>query len=619
VKAGSTSVPSAVASLAPYVRAGVFGSSEVQLAVVVERLVGPLSPEVRLAVAVAARGPRLGHVCIDLADVHRLMIVDSDEAGGLAWPTAEAWSEALENSRAVATPTDYAVEPFRPLVFDGRRIYLQRYWDYELSVAGDLRRRAAIGVGEAATATTGLMEVLDAVFGARRDDGSDRQREAVKVAMENRVSVIAGGPGTGKTRTIARLLVVAHAMSEREDGRLDVALAAPTGKAATKMTEAVNRQLETAEQEGLLPPERAAALRQREAQTLHRLLGSVPGTQFRHNRDNPLPHDLVVVDETSMVPLQLMARLLAALRPTARLVLVGDPFQLASVEAGSVLEDVVGPALFAPAAPSADAPLAGRVTVLTRMHRFAANSTISALANAVRQGDAERTIGLLGETHDDVAWIQPGDTDDLGALHREVSDGAVDVALAALTGDAVGGIAASNRLKVLAATRHGENGLYEWNDRIERAVAARIPQLNRFSPWYVGRPIIVTANDYVNHVSNGDVGLVVSDPAGARVAFENGGTIRLLSPSRLDRVETWWAMTIHKSQGSEFSHAVVSLPTGSSPILTRELLYTAVTRGKERLTVVASEAALRAAVGHPVARASGLRERLWPSGPEGDA
>jgi exodeoxyribonuclease V alpha subunit len=603
------SVPAAVDSLAPYVQAGLFGSTEIQLTAAVDRLSGPHDVDVLLAVAVAAGGTRLGHTCVDLASVDRLMVdVDGDDdAPALPWPTTARWSAALRASSAVATPDESGSEPFRPLVFDGRRIYLQRYWEYELSVARDLGERAIAVPAALGTApsTFDLEQMLDSLFGVPPVDAPDLQRQAVKVAMENQVSVIAGGPGTGKTRTIARLLVAAHARADAGGQTLDVALAAPTGKAAAKMTEAVREQLGDAGQE--------ARLGQGEALTLHRLLGWLPGTHFRHDRENPLPHDLIIVDETSMVPLQLMARLLAALKPTAQLVLVGDPFQLASVDAGSVLEDVVGPALLAPTVITAGSPLSGRVTVLTKMRRFAENSSISALAQAVRRGDADAAISVLALESEDVAWIRPDQTTELRVLRRQVTDAAVEVVTAALSGDADAGFGAAKALKVLAATRRGELGMYDWNDRIEEAVAAAVPHVNRFASWYVGRPVIVTANDYVNNLVNGDVGLVVSQEGGARVAFGDGPTLRFLSPSRLDRVETWWAMTIHKSQGSEFSHAVVSLPAAASPILSRELLYTAVTRAITRLTIVATEAALRAAIDHPVARASGLRERLWPA------
>jgi exodeoxyribonuclease V alpha subunit len=596
-------VPEEVAVLKPYVAAGVFESSDVQLAAAVARLVD-VEPAVVLAVAVAARGPRLGHVCIDLDDIEHLLIDVPDEAHDLAWPPTGEWARALASSEAVAAPSEAANEPLRPLVFDGRRLYLQRFWSYEVSVAQNLAERAEVGPIELTALPADALEgYLDAAFGPEGEAGSDRQRQAVRVALGQRVSIIAGGPGTGKTHTIARLLAVAQAVAIEAGQRLDVALAAPTGKAAARMTESVHQHLAAS-------PE-IAAVAPPPATTLHRLLGWLPGTQFRHNRDNPLPHDLVIVDETSMVSLQLMARLLTALKPTAQLVLVGDPSQLTSVEAGSVLEDVVGPALIDARPHAAGAPLVGHITVLTTMHRFSEDSSISTLAEAVRVGDADAAMAVLETSGGVVTWLQPG-RDNLDELRRDVVDVAAEVVTAAMAGEAFEGIAAATRLKVLAATRQGELGLYDWNDRIEAAVAGRFTQLDRLTPWYIGRPIIVTANDDVNHVVNGDTGLVI-DRDGPLVAVHAGEGLRYLAPSRLDRVDTWWAMTIHKSQGSEFSHAVVSLPPRPSPILSRQLLYTAVTRAKDRLTLVATEAALRAAIDHPVARASGLRERLWPA------
>jgi exodeoxyribonuclease V alpha subunit len=605
---GDVQVPSEVSVLAPYVAAGVFGSSDVQLAAAVARLVD-VDEAVVLAIAVAARGPRLGHVCIDLDDVDHLLVDVPDEAHDLTWPPFGEWAQALAASAAVASPAEANIEPLRPLVFDGRRLYLQRYWTYEVSVAKELAERADVGTNAEDTSPAGAIEsYLDVAFGPETEAGSDVQRQAVRVALGQRVSIIAGGPGTGKTHTMARLLAVAQAVADDAGHRLDVALAAPTGKAAARMAESVHQHLSASpEIADVVPPQ---------ATTLHRLLGWLPGTQFRHNRDNPLPHDLVIVDETSMVSLQLMARLLSALKPDAQLVLLGDPSQLTSVEAGSVLEDVVGPALFDAIPHAADAPLAGHITVLTAMHRFTEDSTISTLAEAVRVGDTDTTMALLETSRGAVTWLQPG-RDDLDELRHEVVDAAAEVVTAAMAGNPLEGIAAATRIKVLAATRQGEFGLYDWNDRIEAAVAERFTGLDRLTPWYIGRPIIVTANDDVNHVVNGDTGLVF-DHDGPLVAFRSGEGLRFLSPSRLDRVDTWWAMTIHKSQGSEFAHAVVSLPARPSPILSRQLLYTAVTRARDRLTIVASEVALRAAITHPVARASGLRERLWPVASEGD-
>jgi exodeoxyribonuclease V alpha subunit len=472
--------------------------------------------------------------------------------------------------------------------------------------------------------------VLDSLFGAEGSGPPDLQRLAARRALAGGVSIIAGGPGTGKTYTVARILAAAHRVAEADGEHLTVALSAPTGKAAQRLNEAVRAEVPVLRELGVISAEVAATLNAVEATTIHRLLGWRPGTRYEHDRRNPLPHQLVVVDETSMVSLPLMANLLAAVRPEARLVLIGDPYQLASIEAGTVLADVVGTrggdspgppvtggevpiTVETGTAPPGRPALSGRVTVLDRMHRFGADSSIAALAQAVRSGDAEAAIGLLRSGGPDVTWVDPDDDDGLEGLRRLVASAGAEVVRCAQRGEAEAALTAAGRVKVLTATRRGPFGLDDWTGRIEADVRALVPELDRHHRWYEGRPVIVSGNDRINQLSNGDVAVVVrhGDSTAAVLAGPDG--LRYLAPSRLDRVETWWAMTIHRSQGSEYPHAVVSLPTVASPILTRELLYTAVTRGRDHLTVVASEEALRAAVGRPVARASGLRDRLWPA------
>ena len=347
-------------------------------------------------------------------------------------------------------------------------------------------------------------------------------------------------------------------------------------------------------------------LRSAEATTVHRLLGRSRRGGTRHDHRNPLPHDLVVVDETSMVDLPLMTRLLDALRPDARLVLVGDPDQLASVEAGTVLADLV-----AEPAAGRSSVLADRVVELTVAHRFGAGSGIAELADAVRRGDADAVLELLGARPEDVSWVVPDDAPALDALRAQVIDAAAQVAISARQGRLADSVAAARRLKVLCATRLGPLGMYDWSDLIERGVAEVVPELRSGRRWEIGRPFIVTRNDPVARVTNGDTGVVV-DLHGRRVlAIDTGAATPVPVPvARLDQVEPWWAMTIHKSQGSEFDHVVVSLPTQESPVLTRELLYTAITRARHSVTVVADEVTVRRAVERPVSRASGLRDRL---------
>lgn len=639
-------VPPEVAVLAPFVEAGLFGPFEVQLAASLVRLHrlepapddssdSDVGDEVVLAIATAASAPRFGHVCVDLARFEEqigTMFAEGMAMGtdALPWPRSTSWLSILGDSALVWVPGKAAHDRIRPLVLDGTRLYLQRYWHDEVAVAADLTRRARRADGVWIPDRPELEAVLDELFGADDVGSPDLQRAAVRRAMTAGVSIVAGGPGTGKTHMIARLLAAALRCASDEGRTLDICLAAPTGKAAQRMRDAVLGEVPGLSASGSIGAEIATMLAGTQATTIHRLLGWLPGSKFVHDRENPLPCQMVVVDETSMVPLSLMARLLEGVSPEARLVLVGDPFQLASIEAGTVLGDLVGPNGAAsgtggPSAPEAarrvpDAqPLADRVTVFTRMHRFGADSAIAELAEQIRRGDPDRVVDLLraangdGRTEGGLRWVLDSDAPGLDAVLAQLVEVGVDLVTCALEGDGEGALSAAARCKLLAATRRGPLGLYEWGERIETGVAGRVPSMRKAHRWYVGRPIIVTENDPVNQVANGDVGVVVARNGGMEVALRGEDGLRWVAPSRLDRVENLWAMTIHKSQGSEYPHAVVSLPRVDAPILTRELVYTAVTRAREQLTIVGSEASIRQAVDRPVTRASGLRERLWSS------
>ncbi len=608
--------------LAPFVRAGVVGPFERQLVDAVYRLEPRATPVSLLTLALAARAPRFGHVCVELDRVRDQILAGDDLDASLAefaWPPMDEWVEDLTRSVLVSSPdgAGSADGPLlRPLVWDGTRIYLQRYWHYELLVAEDLVRRSGSHASSGNASSMGdarVEEALGELFApSDRDIEPDLQRRAALRALTHGVAIIAGGPGTGKTHAVVRILAAAHLVARAEGRSPLVALAAPTGKAAARMGEAVRGQLGQLQETGAVDPSLADTLAATEPTTIHRLLGPRRGTHFAHDRSDPLPHDMVVVDETSMVSLPLMAKLLDAVRPEATLVLVGDPFQLTSIEAGTVMADLVGP-VGGDRTARDDAPLAGRVTELRRQRRFAEGSAIAVVADAIRAGDPDRAIGCLAGGHDDVHWVALSSGAGMDEVGRELVDASVDAAAAAAAGDATGALACATRIKVLAATRRGPLGSEDWSARIEVAVAGRVPRSRAVGRWRLGTPIIVTGNDPVNRVFNGDVGVVVSHEDGTRVALATGDGMRLVAPSRLDQVETWWAMTIHKSQGSEFDHAVVSLPRPGSPILTRELLYTAVTRARRKVTVVGGEDSIREAISRPVARASGLRDRLWPS------
>ncbi len=417
-----------------------------------------------------------------------------------------------------------------------------------------------------------------------------------------------------------------------------MALAAPTGKAAARLAEAV-----AAEAGGLATTDEVrAALLATAASTLHRLLGWQPGSRsrFRHDATNQLPHSVVIVDESSMVSLSMMASLLAAVRPTSRLVLVGDPRQLASVEAGAVLGDIVGPAadglLLSEAAQDAlergrrqsgrrhrsrrCGATADSTVVLRRVHRF--RGGIAELAEAIERGHGDDAVAVLRSGYADVTWIEPVDgpldpftAEALGAVRRSVlAAAAVGAAVAAAqAGRAIGKRwPPCGRCRCCARTAAGPPapapGEPPSNGGCDPASTATGC---RDGPWYAGRPILVTENDYGLGVFNGDTGVVVDAGGGRlRAVFERRGEPLSVRPTRLASVDSLYAMTIHKAQGSQFAEVVVVLPE-SSPILTRELLYTGVTRAQERVTLVAPEATVRATVARPVARASGLAEALW--------
>ena len=643
-------VPAGVEVFGPFIEAGVFGEYEVQFAAAVLRLQPGVGDEELLALAVAARAPRFGHVCTPLdALAVRLAELDGEETGDLPWPPADVWASSLTRSSIVSVAPEPAGGPLRPLVWDGDRLYLHRYWHYELAIADDLVRRCTSAPSDHSAGWSGpdaddVDRVLDSLFGtdgAAGTDAPDLQRLAAQRALGPGVSIIAGGPGTGKTYTVARLLAAAHLVAAGRGRTLSVALAAPTGKAAARMGEAVQAALEDLDlSDGLGGVGDLVAATA--PTTIHSLLGWEDRTHFRHDRERPLPEDMVIIDETSMVSLPLMAKLLDAVRPEASVVLVGDPYQLASIEAGTVMSDVVGPAgrpetpeepratgsaepgatvavqtLWDSLAPPVPEPigsgvLTDRVTVLRTMRRFEGDSTIAALADAVRTGDATRALELLEAGATDLRWVRPDDAEQLATVTGELVEVGEELVLAAARGDGPAALDAAGRVKVLAATRRGPNGMAEWTGRIEEGVARLVADFHPDRRWHVGRPVLVTANDRVNGVFNGDTGVAVQGDDGLEVALSSGDLLRRLAPSRLDRVETWWAMTIHKSQGSEFPHAVVALPEHQSPILTRELLYTAVTRARQRLTIVAGEEAVRQAIARPLTRASGLRSRLWP-------
>jgi exodeoxyribonuclease V alpha subunit len=584
--------------LRPFVDAGVLASSDVHVAATLCRLLGADGDLELLGAAFAARAPRVGHSCLDV-DVVAEAIVDelsgraddgatpADRVGELPWPDTAAWLTAL--AAGPLTGVDAS-----PLVIEGRQVFLRRQLEQELEVAADLRRRTTIATG--AVDHDRLEALLARLFPDAA--GTDPQRLAAHTAATRNLTVVAGGPGTGKTWTVSRILAVLVDQAAAVGDQLRIGLVAPTGKAAARLDQGIRSALAAMD----VPADvRDAVAAVERGQTIHRLLGRRTGSRFWHDRDRPLPHDVVVVDETSMASLALTAHLLEAVRPDARVVLVGDPDQLASVEAGSVLADVV-----------AGGGAAGGIVTLTRPHRFGADSGIGRLARSVRDGDPDAALAAL-EAHDDLDWVDAAaaDDDDLAAVRRALVDRGARLRAAAETGQVDPARAAMEELVVLCAHRRGRDGVAGWNDRVDRWLTDAVPGWRPYDPWQPGRTVLATANDRQLQVFNGDLGVMVSTPEGARIAFEAGtDEARLVPPTRLAAGEPVHALTIHKSQGSQWSHVVVVLPEVGSRIVTRQLLYTAVTRAADRLTIVGDEAVLRAAIARPIRRASGLARRL---------
>jgi exodeoxyribonuclease V alpha subunit len=602
-------------ALAAFNRAGVLTAADVHVATTLGRLAGEADEQVQLAAAFAVRGVRLGSVCVDLSRVRGTATADDSEEpvdlDALPWPDPAGWAAACEASPLVAFGVTGA--PDRPLQLVGGLLYLDRYWRQEESVRAELDARAARtppSVDESR-----LREALGRFF----PDAAD-QRLAGAACATGWLTIVAGGPGTGKTTTVARLLAVLDAVL---DSPPRVALAAPTGKAAARLQQAVAEEGERLTARGLATP------RPLSASTLHRLLGWRPGShsRFRHDRNNRLPYDVVVVDETSMVSLTLMARLLDTVRPDARIVLVGDPDQLASVEAGAVLGDLVGrPERPPPDARSeevarllpadAEAPDVGRelrndVVRLRTTYRF--GGTISALAEAIRGGHADDVLAALRSHDQDVEFVDCASLDartppGLEPLRHDVETAGRALVAAARAGDVDAALDALEAHRLLCAHRQGAYGVTRWSLEVERWVAAETAGDVDTGEWYVGRPLLVTANDYELKLYNGDTGVVVDGgPRGRLAAFRQGGDTVLLPPGRLSAVQTVYAMTVHRGQGSQFRRVSVLLPPADSPLLTRELFYTAVTRAREFVRVIGTEDAVRAAVGRPIVRASGLR------------
>lgn len=519
------------------------------------RQIGGGDPQAELAAALACQATQSGHVCADL----------DQEAGWGPWAgEMDSRQRAGFRARLPAMPAVGGDDDWTPLVWDGRRLYLRRYRDYERRVADDLRRRAASAIP--------LSPRLEATLGERFADTG--QRNAARIALTRRLALVSGGPGTGKTTTLARLIALLREQAGERPPRL--ALAAPTGKAAQRMAEALAAA--------------GAALPDDGAMTLHRLLGMRPDGSCRHDAAHPLAVDVLVVDEASMIDLSLMAHLLAALPARARLILLGDRDQLAAVEAGAVFAELC-------AAPA----LAECVAPLTTSFRFAAGSGIGRVARALREGDAAALLDDLRGGSPDLDWQPAGSAAELLAAARAgYADYATAVAAGLPAAQLFEGFA---QFRVLCAHRQEVAA-------INRSLCAG--DASRPQP---GMPLLATRNDSTLGVFNGDVGLALPDPADGQLkaCFPGGAggpAQRWIPFARLPAWEAAWAMTVHKAQGSEFARVLLALPSAVSPVTTRELVYTGITRARMQVSLWAAANVLQAAAERRAERMSGLGELL---------
>ncbi|TCS37557.1 DNA helicase/exodeoxyribonuclease V alpha subunit [Paucimonas lemoignei] len=621
----------------------------------------PQSSEIPLALASALLSELegRGHSCLKLDE----LAADPCALLGWArehWDGLREWCAALPHDVAAWQAALGACEQVwvvgtedrrQPLVLDGDRLYLRRYWKNETQVAREVARRAAT---RREVDAARVREWLDLLFDTgeaapQSTDGShdpDWQRIACAMAVRSGFSIITGGPGTGKTYTVARLLALLFALADDPD-RLRIALAAPTGKAAARLKQSIDDALGGLA--GRLGNElnlAKLAARLPAACTLHSLLGARPDTRaLRHHAGNPLDIDVLIVDEASMVHLEMMAALLDALPPTTMLILLGDKDQLASVEAGAVLGDLCfeaqqgrytdataryvlaacGQAMPAAMLAAGDV-LAQQTVMLRKSRRF--GGPIGALATAVNDGDADAAVACLRAQEDaSVRWLDPARQADLLALAlhgRAGAEGGYRRYLELMKQPPPAGDAAAHEawvkslllafdtFRVLCAVREGEWGVAGINQAIEQCLEAQ-GLIRRRSEWYTGRPVMVTRNDQGAGVFNGDIGITLPDPArpdAKRVYFLNGEAVRSVLATRLADVETAYAMTVHKSQGSEFRHVAMVLPQEASQVVARELIYTGITRAREFFTLLAPAAVLEAAVARKTRRASGLRIML---------
>jgi len=584
-------------------------------------------PDMYLAAALASNATGNGDVYFDLSSVaENPFLMGLEEEGTVKWPRLSGWLQKIGQSPAVGSPGDY-----RPLILDRKnRLYLYRYWDYEKKLSQSIIHRSREDIRDLDMVR--LTDGLKRLFPQNQDNEVNRQMVAAYIAAIKRFCIISGGPGTGKTFTMAKILALLLELSGKK--RLKILLAAPTGKAAARIAESIEDAKKTLNS----PPDIIAAIPS-EAYTIHRMLKTIPGSPyFYHTHENPLDADVVVVDEASMIDLALMSKLFWAVPFDARLILIGDKDQLASVETGFVLGDicdrenvhtfsgcfckkfeaVTQQKMDLPVKECKDkAGLYDCMVVLKKNYRFTGSSGIGELSRAVNRGEAHKVLGLMKNNPDQIFWkkiSQPHDL--LRSLGKKVIKGYSDYLN---TDDPYRALELFKRFKILCAVKIGPIGVNAVNRLAEQVLTREgliAPDRPSTNPWYKGRPVLITRNDYSLRLFNGDMGITLPAPGSNSkdlyVYFSgDSGELRRFLPYRLPEHETVYAMTVHKSQGSEFDHVLLILPDRDYPVLTRELLYTGITRARKTVSIWATEDVLKTTISRKIERTSGLKDALW--------
>ncbi|MFC1523958.1 exodeoxyribonuclease V subunit alpha [Thermodesulfobacteriota bacterium] len=583
------------------------------------RLAGQADWEVGLAAALVSHYRNLGHVCIDLSRLAGTPLPD-DLTGGkeIYCPEQGLWLQALRKSGVVVEPGETG-----PLVLSPPKLYLQRYWDDECTVADYIRSR--VGKTGGVQDLHLLRQGVRRLFPGEDGEGVDWQKIAAVAAATGLFSVITGGPGTGKTSTVAKILALLIEQGLAVGGRsLQIRLAAPTGKATSRIQESLRTargRLDCSEEVLSALPE--------EASTLHRLLGGgrMSGV-FRYGPGNPLAVDAVIVDEASMIDLPMMARLMRALSDDCRLILLGDREQLASVEPGAVLGEICQGRLescsdefirrfqnisgdsFTPEHRAAGHGIYDSIIELKRNYRFSSQSGIYSASRAVSRGEAETLMSMVQERQfEDISWL---DVSGVAGLERSlaplVRKHFTSLSMASDPGKALDSL---GRFGILCALRKGPFGSEQVNASVQKILAG--DGVITHDQFYWGRPLMITRNHYESGLYNGDVGVILpgSDDGSLRFFAPGDGVIlKRVLPQKLPENETCYAMTVHKSQGSEFDHVLLIIPDSMSPVLCRELMYTALTRARKTVQVWGSKDVLQQAVKTGAQRRSGLSEKL---------